>query len=194
MELRDLRRIPEERVSALLGVPAIVAGLGAGLDRSTFANFAEAREMAYESNIIPLQREFAATLSKALLPDFEPPERVVLDFDLSRVRILQEDVNAAAGRWGELVRSGIAMVSEARSAMGLPYDTGTDIYVTPLGQARTPSAGTAPMPTERQRLEYSAAEVPIARWERDFHRRQEAIGERVQGSVSRFGWSVGSGS
>ena len=182
MELRDLRRIPEERVSALLGVPAIVAGLGAGLDRSTFANFAEAREMAYESNIIPLQREFAATLSKALLPDFEPPERVVLDFDLSRVRILQEDVNAAAGRWGELVRSGIAMVSEARSAMGLPYDTGTDIYVTPLGQARTPSAGTAPMPTERQRLEYSAAEVPIARWERDFHRRQEAIGERVQGS------------
>ena len=33
MQLRDIRRIPEERVSAVLGVPAIVAGLGAGLDR-----------------------------------------------------------------------------------------------------------------------------------------------------------------
>jgi HK97 family phage portal protein len=44
LDLRTLRRIPEERVSGVLGVPAIVAGLGAGLDRSTFANFGEARE------------------------------------------------------------------------------------------------------------------------------------------------------
>ena len=31
MSLKDLRRLPEERISALLGIPAIVAGLGAGL-------------------------------------------------------------------------------------------------------------------------------------------------------------------
>jgi HK97 family phage portal protein len=57
--LREIRRIPEERVTAVLGVPAIVAGLGAGLDRSTFTNAGEAREMAYESGIIPTQRMFA---------------------------------------------------------------------------------------------------------------------------------------
>src|SRR5581483_6204053 len=53
--LKELRRIPEERVSAVLGVPAMVAGLGAGLDRSTFTNYAEAREAAYEQAIIPTQ-------------------------------------------------------------------------------------------------------------------------------------------
>ena len=53
MNLKGLRRIPEERISAALGVPAIVAGLGAGLDRSTFANFQEARRHAYESEHHP---------------------------------------------------------------------------------------------------------------------------------------------
>jgi hypothetical protein len=43
LNLRELRRIPEERVSACLGVPAIVAGLGAGLDRSTYCLPADAR-------------------------------------------------------------------------------------------------------------------------------------------------------
>jgi hypothetical protein len=38
--LRELRRIPEERITAVLGIPAIVAGLGAGLARSTFTNMA----------------------------------------------------------------------------------------------------------------------------------------------------------
>ena len=35
MDLKELRRLPEERISGGLGIPAIVAGLGAGLDRST---------------------------------------------------------------------------------------------------------------------------------------------------------------
>lgn len=33
MNLRDMRRTPEERISALIGIPAIVVGLGAGLER-----------------------------------------------------------------------------------------------------------------------------------------------------------------
>ena len=184
MELRDLRRIPEERVSALLGVPAIVAGLGAGLDRSTFANFSEAREMAYESNIIPLQREFANTLSKSLVIDFEPDmERVVIDFDLSGVRVLQEDVNAAAVRWSTLVQGGIAMVSEARSAMGLPYDPATEVYVGAMGMmAAMPEPPPSP---RRQRLDYGEATVPIERWERDFYRQQLATAETLQASFQR---------
>lgn len=41
--LKDLRRVPEERVTAILGVPAIVCGLGAGLDKATFCLPADAR-------------------------------------------------------------------------------------------------------------------------------------------------------
>lgn len=43
MDLKGLRRIPEERISAVLGVPAGVAQLGAGLDRNTFCLPADAR-------------------------------------------------------------------------------------------------------------------------------------------------------
>ena len=87
MSLKDLTRIPEERVTAQLNIPAIVAGLGAGLDRSTFANMAEAREMAYESNIIPTQRSFAVTLKNSILSEFETDmSRYRIGFDLSQVR------------------------------------------------------------------------------------------------------------
>lgn len=40
MNLKELRRIPEERVSAIFGLPAIVVGLGAGLDRSCVPSYA----------------------------------------------------------------------------------------------------------------------------------------------------------
>lgn len=87
LNLKDLRRIPEERVSAVLGVPAMVAGLGAGLDRSTFTNFREAREAAYEENIIPSQRILAEEVRFQLLPDFEDdPFGYRFGFDLSAVR------------------------------------------------------------------------------------------------------------
>ena len=141
MNLRDLRRVPEERVSAVLGVPAIVAGLGAGLDRSTFANMAEAREMAYESGIIPLQRLIAAELSKQLLPDFDGDERARVEFDLKDVRVLQEDRKVLAERLGVLVQRGVMKRSEARAELGLPITPGDDVYLLPRTLAETGPTG-----------------------------------------------------
>jgi HK97 family phage portal protein len=70
LDLKSLRRVPEERISARLGVPAGVAGLGAGLDRNTFTNVAEANVSAYTQGVIPRQREIAAELEVQLLPEF----------------------------------------------------------------------------------------------------------------------------
>ena len=39
MDTRNTRKMPEERLSSRLTLPAVVLGFGAGLDRSTFANF-----------------------------------------------------------------------------------------------------------------------------------------------------------
>jgi HK97 family phage portal protein len=104
MNLRELRRIPEERVTAVLGVPAIVVNLGAGLDRATYANMAEAREAAYESFIIPNQRLFGADLKSQLLGDFGNTKGLRVGFDTRAVRVLQEDENkkwpCAAGGCG----------------------------------------------------------------------------------------------
>jgi HK97 family phage portal protein len=119
MDMRTLHRVPEERISAVLGVPAIVAGLGAGLDRSTFSNFKEAREAFTELKMLPLWTSLADTLTMSLVPDFDRSGSIVLDFDLSQVRALSDDQDALAVRMTSLVAAGILSVDEARAAFGL---------------------------------------------------------------------------
>lgn len=156
MNLKDLRRVPEERISAVLGVPAVVAGLGAGLDRSTFTNMAEAREMAYESNIIPTQRLLAEDLRGQLLPDFEAePDEFEVGFDLSKVRVLQEDEQRKAQRWTQMLGGGLATIAEGRRACDLPVatDGSQDVFLRPVNltevavdPAKRPSPPTTPPP------------------------------------------------
>jgi HK97 family phage portal protein len=130
MDLKQLRRIPEERISAVIGIPAIVAGLGAGLDRSTYANMAEAREMAYESGIIPLQRLVASQTSHQLLSDFTDDlvnNRVA--YDLSDIRVLQEDEDKLSTRTIAQVNGGVCKVTDAQRILGLPIDDSQDFYL-----------------------------------------------------------------
>ena len=141
MDLKVVRRLPEERVSALLGIPAIVAGLGAGLDRSTFSNMGEAREMAWESNVIPTQRIFAATISMQLLrKDFMQKEGgtpgrgnkrapTEIYFDNSDVRVLQEDENNKVTRLNTGVKGGWIRVSEARREQNLMTNEFDEVYL-----------------------------------------------------------------
>lgn len=132
MNLRELRRLPEERISAVLGVPAVVAGLGAGLDRATYSNMHEAREAAYEHNIIPTQRLFAADIHAQLLPDYGDTAKLMVDFDNTKVRALQDDQNALATRVKTLVEGGIQSVGEGRRMMGLNADQSHDFYLRPF--------------------------------------------------------------
>jgi HK97 family phage portal protein len=147
LNLRELRRIPEERISAVLGVPAIVAGLGAGLDRSTFANMSEAREMAWESGLIPVQALIADDLTAQLLPDFDDDPTAQIYFDYTDVRVLQDDATNLARRWRELVHGSIAKRSEARAALGLPVEEADNVYLQPLNVIEVGDG--APSPEEK---------------------------------------------
>lgn len=138
MNLRELRRIPEERICAMLGIPAVVVGLGAGLDRSTYSNMAEAREAAYESYIIPTQRLFGADLKSQLLRDFGDTKSLRVGFDTSGIRVLQEDENKKWTRVDMAVRGGWIMVSRAKEMVGEKPDDGDNVYlrsssITPVG-------------------------------------------------------------
>jgi HK97 family phage portal protein len=126
MDVKALRRVPEERISAIFGTPAVVVGLGAGLDRSTFANFAEAREAAYESNVIPTQQSMASELQTQLLPDFGDPTRLRIDFDLSQVRVLQDDQNDLWKRVGEALSAGRISLGRYWELLGLEPEAGVD--------------------------------------------------------------------
>lgn len=125
-------KLPEERVSAIFGTPAVVVGLGAGLERSTFENFAEAREAAYESLIIPTQRLFAAELKNQLLPSFVvEPDDFNVGFDLSEVRILQPDQDSIYRRTERAVKGGWISMNEARVRTGYDALPNGNLYFLP---------------------------------------------------------------
>lgn len=131
MDLKTIRRVPEERISGVIGVPAIVAGLGAGLERSTFANYAEAREAGYEENIIPTHRILSADLKTQALVDFvDDVKRFAVDFDVSDVRVLQEDQNKLWERVGAALEKGAITLADFNRAVGLPVDKKLhDVYL-----------------------------------------------------------------
>jgi HK97 family phage portal protein len=132
MDISILHRIPEERISAVMGVPAIVAGLGAGLDRATYANFGEAREMFTESKLVPNWRSDAAKINISLKPDFSSEESVYVEHDLTDVRALQEDENEKYKRLALGVSGRWITVNEARSDVGLPPVDGGDELTAPV--------------------------------------------------------------
>lgn len=149
MDLKSLRRLPEERISAVLGFPAVVAGLGAGLDRSTYNNMAEAREDAYEANIMPTKRLMAAELKAQLLPEFvgEDTNQFVIDYDYSMVRVLQDDQDKLAARVDRLVRGGWVTVGAAKRMIGQPATDADDYYLRPVNVVAVPLADGGNPPT-----------------------------------------------
>jgi len=135
MKLRDIRTTPEERISAITGIPAIVLGLGAGLQRSTFSNMAEARESAYENFMIPSQRVISSEVRTQLLPDFEvKPLDFRVFFDLSEVRVLQADENEIHKRAQDNLKTGGMTLNEYRDAIGLPQlpDDKGELFYLPM--------------------------------------------------------------
>ena len=124
LDMTVLHRVPEERISAVMGVPAILAGLGAGLERSTFANTREMGELFTERKLVPQWRSDAAKLNVALKPDFTDDRDIRIGFDLKNVRALQEDENAKYERLQKAVAQKAWMTrNEARTETGLdPVD------------------------------------------------------------------------
>jgi HK97 family phage portal protein len=141
LDMGVLHRIPEERIAAVIGVPAIVAGLGAGLDRGTYSNARELREMFTETRLVPLWRGDADRLNVSLKPDFTSDRNVYLEFDLSEVRALQEDEDARYKRLNTAVQ-GIRpwiTVNEARAEVGRDPVEGGDRLDAPAPQLPPPT-------------------------------------------------------
>ena len=126
LDLSVLHRVPEERISAVMGVPAIVAGLGAGLERATYDNARSMGEWFTERKLIPQWRADARKLDLALKPDFTSNPRIRIEFDLTDVRALQEDEDAKYGRLQKAVGKPWITRNEAREDTGLDPIEGWD--------------------------------------------------------------------
>lgn len=130
LDIGTLRRVPEERISAVLGVPAILAGLGAGLDRATYSNAKELREFFTENKLIPLWKQVAQELTQqVLLTDYKENSNDYAIYDYSEVRALQQDMDAQYNRLNTGVQGGWITIAEARESVGLPVDESQNVYL-----------------------------------------------------------------
>ena len=152
LDIGTLRRVPEERISAVLGVPAILAGLGAGLDRATYSNASELREFFTESKLIPLWKQIAEELTQqVLLRDYEITDGTSAEYDFSDVRALQTDQDALFNRMNVGVQGGWITIKEAREEVGLPVDESQEVYLLDANKILTPA---------NSMDEYTASETP----------------------------------
>lgn len=133
MDFSAINAIAETRIAGALGIPAIVAGLYAGLDSSTYNNLNNLRKAAFEESLIPTWYAFAAHLSTQLLPDFardQELERLTIDFDTSEIRALQENQGEKEQRAIEALMAGVATLNETRAQFGYdPLDNGDYTYL-----------------------------------------------------------------
>jgi len=129
LNLQQLRRLPEERLSAVIGVPAIVLGYGAGLDKATYSNARQLMEFATETYLVPLYRYIEEELTAQLLPDFQKnTENFKFSFDLSQVRALSEDQDALYNRLSVAYKGGWLKRSEVRELAGYEFEPEDEIY------------------------------------------------------------------
>jgi HK97 family phage portal protein len=124
----DLRAISETRICMIFGVPPILIGAKAGLDRATYANYKEARESFWEETISALQRRLTAKLETD--PDLNPRGRT-FKFDLTMVPAMADQRQQKFNNAVMAVQTGIMTIDEARAEIGLePLDE--EIVPTPV--------------------------------------------------------------
>ena len=195
MDLGKLRNISEERISAILGVPAAVVGFGTGLQQTKVgATMRELRAMAWENGIIPLQRLMAESLEVELLTDYETDlRRYKVEFDNSAVKVLQEDEDKLYDRYNKGVMGGWLMVSEVRARLGWKIYKGQDIYLRPMNLIETPADTTEVSKGRKSRKspnrDYVSNELHVAlyrsyiqmvnQFEKGLKRRFEDYGKKV---------------
>ncbi len=126
MAIDIVNKLPEERITALLGIPAIVAGIGAGLDRSTYSNMKEAREAATEEFLLPNWEMMGELFTDNLMPHYDPSGMLSIRYNTSNVRSLQEDSDKKHERVRADFRDNIINLAEAREALGKTPNQGDE--------------------------------------------------------------------
>lgn len=141
LDLSSLRRVSEERIPAAMGLNAMVLGLGAGLERSTYSNFQASQRASWETGIIPLLDAMCEILTYQLLNDFSPKPGYKISYDLSNVKALSEDKYAESERSANLYKSGVISRAEAKLMIGITPESGDeDVYFNSVPTIAAPTA------------------------------------------------------
>ena len=152
LALDRIRQVPEARIIAALQIPAMVVGLSVGDNQRTYANMREAREMAYESSVIPLLSMLADTLQVQLLPQITGRADESCGFDLTQVRVLQTDLSDLWTRAREAWESDGITRAEYRAMLGYEVDDARDnVFFSEVQAQAIPGETTGTPPSKSHR-------------------------------------------
>lgn len=126
MAFEKIRTISTERVCAAVGLDPMVLGLPSS--NKTYSNYAEARQAAFETFIVPMQRNIAATLEQQLLPEFDTGQ-LELAFDNRGLPVYEAYERERAERVTKLFTAGVIARRQARDLLGLDDPDPSDLYV-----------------------------------------------------------------
>jgi HK97 family phage portal protein len=179
MNMSESRDVAEERVCALLGIPAAVVGFGSGLQSTKVgATMEEMRKLAWHNGVLPIARLIADELQRSLLPLFPKTQGQIVDWDTDDVRALQEDEDKKTERWNKRLLGGAVTVAEAREAWGLDVDDSHRIYLRPINLIEVPEGEARPEPVALPSPKSRGAKA--ARASRDSYKRGAAFVRAVQ--------------
>ena len=140
LEIGDLRESFESRVSSVLGVPSIIAGLEVGLKYATYSNAKTLREFFTEQKLIPLWDMVSQEITHQILKvDYPNSSNLEARYDYTDVRALQTDTNEIYERMNLAVTGGWVTIAEARQSIGLPTTPEQDVYLLPEGKVTIPA-------------------------------------------------------
>lgn len=163
LEIGDLRESFESRVSSVLGVPSIIAGLEVGLKYATYSNAKTLREFFTEQKLIPLWDMVSQEITHQILKvDYPNSSNLEARYDYTDVRALQTDTNEIYERMNLAVTGGWVTVAEARQSIGLPTSPEQDVYLLPEGKVTIPANMVTEYQASTVEQEEQSDEVPEA--------------------------------
>lgn len=166
----SLHNIPESRIAAAFGIPAVMVGLNVGLQRAIQGAPRELQEFWTETVRVPRWRRFASQVEMGLLRDFDSSVTSSVEFDLSEVRALVEDQDSRRSRVRADVLAGHVLVNEARTEIGLPEVDGGDVFLRQPSYVEIPLEGVVSSSAEGKAFTIGQRRKRQEQIEREFER------------------------
>lgn len=132
--LPELSDITEARICEVFQVPPILINANVGLKRSTYSNYALAKESFWDETMIPHLTRFTQKLNAELLPDLDNRSDRKIVANTNNVQAFQERNSKRKAEATTAFTASVITRNEARAERGLPAVAGGDVFVMGLAQ------------------------------------------------------------
>lgn len=136
LDSESIRGLTEARIAMPFRVPPLIIYAYTGLLRATYSNLKEAWSNFWDATLTPMYKDYRTWLTWSLLSQFVNEEliygeRIRLNWDMSQVAALNEDVSEIHKRARENFKAGGLTLNEYRAKIGEKPDPVGDYYLRP---------------------------------------------------------------